>query len=159
MSLYNVTKEIKRTARALADVHTITIGDFWEIDQLKQAKYPLLHIVPSDSPFTIRENGFSMRLILVDQMKGKFDPKGSTILDPTLGDDDLEDILANLHLGLTRMMLDFWRGTAYDNGVYLKEEDVISANAFIEEFGNVLAGWSADVTFYTKGVGISDGHC
>lgn len=159
MSLYAITKEIKRAAREKADVHTITIGDFWEVDQLKQAKYPLLHIVPSDSAITMRENGFSVRLILVDQLKSKFDPKGSTILDPTLGDDDLEDILANLHLGLTRTLMDFWQGTAYDNGVYLKQEDTITANAFIEEFGNVLAGWNVDVTFYTKGVAITDGYC
>ena len=131
---YKVTEKLYELLKADPDVNTITKGSAEEIDTYKAAMFPLVHILPVQSPFTTNTTTFTFVITALNQRETYQEPTDKKYIK----NDNEDDNLNAMYYVLLRLYLQLRK--------FGEEFDVINEpipEPKLYEFSNLLDGWEA----------------
>lgn len=139
-TVYQVLDKIKSKLRSSPNIHTVSFGDFFDIDLNKTSIFPIAHIGLGTTSIQEHKLEVGINLILLDIVDDNRDPSTE---DEFYGNNNLQDILNTLLAEANILVSDLRRGSAYDE--LFEVESNISAEPFLDRFENQLAGWSLNI--------------
>ena len=133
---YNVTTTIKEQLEDDPFVNTVTTGDIFDVDLMKQTIFPLSHIIVNQATMQNNVWRFNLTVICMDVVDiSKEQPLAF------VGNDNEHDVL-NTQLAVVNRLVEVLRRGDLRSELYQLDGDV-SCEPFTERFENNLAGWAA----------------
>ena len=137
-TFYKVTTALYDTLKAKG-FNVVTLGDQYKIDLARQTIFPYAHIIPDDSNISGKIVNYSFRIMGMDLVDFSKKSNDSTFY----GNDNMQDVLNDIHNRLNLVVEQFFRGDEFDNLIRLDGD--YSLVAFVERFENLLAGWELTI--------------
>jgi hypothetical protein len=134
---YNVTTTIKDELASDEFVNTVTTGDIFDVDLLKQTIFPLSHIIVNQATLQNNVWRFNLTILCMDIV----DISKEETSDLFVGNDNEQDVL-NTQLAVINRLVEVLRRGDLRSELYQLDGDV-SCEPFTERFENNLAGWAA----------------
>lgn len=133
---YNVTTTIKEQLENDEFVNTVTTGDLFDIDLVKQTIFPLSHIIVNQATMQGNTWRFNLTVICMDVV----DISKEETTDKFIGNDNEQDVL-NTQLAVINRLTELLRRGEIRTDLYHLDGDV-TCEPFTERFENNLAGWA-----------------
>jgi hypothetical protein len=134
---YNVTTTIKDELASDEFVNTVTTGDIFDVDLLKQTIFPLSHIIVNQATLQNNVWRFNLTILCMDIV----DISKEETSDLFVGNDNEQDVL-NTQLAVINRLVEVLRRGDLRSELYQLDGDV-TCEPFTERFENNLAGWAA----------------
>jgi len=134
---YNVTTTIKDELASDEFVNTVTTGDIFDVDLLKQTIFPLSHIIVNQATLQNNVWRFNLTILCMDIV----DISKEETTELFVGNDNEQDVL-NTQLAVINRLVEVLRRGDLRSELYQLDGDV-TCEPFTERFENNLAGWAA----------------
>ena len=136
---YNLSNKIRETLQLDAFVNTVTYGDIFDVDLIKQTIFPLSHFMVSGATMQSNVWNFSISLLCMDIVdESKNFAQG--IPDEFRGNNNEQDVF-NTQLAVANRLLELLlRGDLYVDKYQLDGNPTLEP--FVDRFENKLAGWT-----------------
>lgn len=143
MNYYKVIEFLNDQLKA-AGFNTVTFGEIDEVDLQRSNIYPLAHIVPESCTVGKQPFEYTFTIIALDTV---FFPKTDlrNELEPFYGQDNTQDVLADLHYRMSKFAEYVRRG---NNDFELTSE--LSIDPFKERWEELVSGWVMGITLQGK---------
>jgi len=145
-SLYNLQEKIRVELQGNKLINSVTFGDLFDVDLLKQSVFPLAHVGISTGTINI-ESGTSyinisiLFLDVVDETK-----KAET--DHYYGNDNESFVHNNMFAAASKIVAELSRGSLFEDGYQVEEN--VAVEFFSERFEDKLAGCGIDFPVLIK---------
>ena len=136
MSYFTVIDKLRTALEAEPFCSTVTEGDLYEIDLLKQTIFPLSHIVVNSATFEANVIRFNVSIIAMDIV----DIAKTQTTDNFKGNDNEQDVLNTQLALLNRIYERLVRGDLRDD--LFEIDGLPNCEPFRERHENNLAGWT-----------------
>lgn len=123
--------------------NTVTFGDLGEIDLAKKTIFPLAHISVDNVQFNGPVAAMEMKIMVMDIVDENKDERDE--FDIFIGNDNTQTILNNQMSVLQRLYTEISRGELRQ-APFILEDDILTAEPFVDRFKNKLAGWTATMS-------------
>ena len=141
-SFYNLIDTIKDKLEESDFNNKVTFGDITDVDLEKQTSFPLAHIIVDRATVSERTISFDVTLVCMDIVNVS---KEEGYNKEFYGNDNIQDIL-NAQLGVITTLIANLRRLDLNNNNFLRIEQDVAAEPFLERFENELAGWESNMT-------------
>ena len=141
-SFYNLIDTIKGKLEESDFNNKVTFGDITDVDLEKQTSFPLTHIIVERATVSERTISFEITLVCMDIVNVS---KEEGYDKEFYGNDNVQDIL-NTQLGVITTVIAHLRRLDLNNNNFLRIEQDVAAEPFLERFENELAGWESTMT-------------
>ncbi len=121
----------------------VSLGDSYKIDLLRQTIFPYAHIIPESSVKSGSVTEWTFTIVGMDIVDFNKDALRD-LENPFYSNDNLQDVLNDVHNMLSQFMEQYERGT--ESGKLIKIVTDSTFTAFIQRGENLLAGWEIDIT-------------
>jgi len=138
--IYEITDNVRNNIKANGITNTVTFGDLLEVDLDKTTMFPLAHITLGTATFSDRLIIIPLNILFIDIVDVN---KSLTDDDIFYGNSNLQDILNTQFQAGNLLQSELRRGDLYDGNFQLIES--VTAEPFLDNFENQLAGWSFDL--------------
>jgi len=138
--VYTVLDKIKEILRANGITKTVTFGDITQVDLNKTSMFPLAHVMFRNVVFQDRIMSASIRILCLDIVDVN---KNKETEDNFFGNDNLQDVLNTQLQAINDIQQEMRRGTAFSDNFQITTN--VTAEPFIDNFENELAGWGITV--------------
>lgn len=138
--VYTVLDKIKEILRANGITKTVTFGDITQVDLNKTSIFPLAHVMFRNVVFQDRIMSATIRILCLDIVDVT---KEKQTEDMIFGNDNLQDILNTQLQAINDLQQEMRRGTAFSDNFQITTN--VTAEPFIDNFENQLAGWGITV--------------
>jgi len=138
--VYTVLDKIKEILRANGITKTVTFGDITQVDLNKTSIFPLAHVMFRNVVFQDRIMSATIRILCLDIVDIT---KEKQTEDMMFGNDNLQDILNTQLQAINDLQQEMRRGTAFSDNFQITTN--VTAEPFIDNFENQLAGWGITV--------------
>jgi hypothetical protein len=138
--VYTVLDKIKEILRANGITKTVTFGDITQVDLNKTSIFPLAHVMFRNVVFQDRIMSATIRILCLDIVDVT---KEKQTEDMMFGNDNLQDILNTQLQAINDLQQEMRRGTAFSDNFQITTN--VTAEPFIDNFENQLAGWGITV--------------
>ena len=145
-SFYNLIDTIKDKLEESDFNNKVTFGDITDVDLEKQTSFPLAHIIVDRATVSERTISFDVTLVCMDIVNVS---KEEGYNKEFYGNDNIQDIL-NTQLGVITTLIAHLRRLDLNNNNFLRIEQDVSAEPFLERFENELAGWESNMTITAR---------
>lgn len=136
--IYQVTENLRNSIRSNGITNKITFGDIREVDLDKTTIYPLAHLMIGTSIFREDMIVIPIEVLFVDILDTT---KTFTDDDTFYGNDNLQDVLNTQFQAANLLQSSLRRGALY--ALLFRVTGDVTAQPFLDNFENNLAGWSA----------------
>ncbi len=145
-SFYNLIDTIKDKLEESDFNNKVTFGDITDVDLEKQTSFPLAHIIVDRATVSERTISFDVTLVCMDIVNVS---KEEGYNKEFYGNDNIQDIL-NAQLGVITTLIAHLRRLDLNNNNFLRIEQDVAAEPFLERFENELAGWESNMTITAR---------
>mgnify|MGYP001582075904 FL=1 len=145
-SFYNLIDTIKDKLEESDFNNKVTFGDITDVDLEKQTSFPLAHIIVDRATVSERTISFDVTLVCMDIVNVS---KEEGYNKEFYGNDNIQDIL-NAQLGVITTLIANLRRLDLNNNNFLRIEQDVAAEPFLERFENELAGWESNMTITAR---------
>jgi hypothetical protein len=148
--VYTVIEKLKDRLDANKITNKVSFGDILQIDLDKTTIYPLAHITMGDVVFSDHIVIASVQLFCLD-IVDKTNELSSD--DLFYGNDNLQDVLNTQLQVVNDVQQHLRRGDLFDDKLQLITD--VTANPFLDNFENELAGWAVNISIELPNTEIS----
>ena len=148
--VYTVIEKLKNRLDANKITNKVSFGDILQIDLDKTSIYPLAHITMGDVVFSDHIVTASVQLFCLD-IVDKTNELSSD--DLFYGNDNLQDVLNTQLQVVNDVQQHLRRGDLFDDKLQLITD--VTANPFLDNFENELAGWAVNISIELPNTEIS----
>lgn len=148
--VYTVIEKLKNRLDANKITNKVSFGDILQIDLDKTTIYPLAHITMGDVVFSDHIVIASVQLFCLD-IVDKTNELSSD--DLFYGNDNLQDVLNTQLQVVNDVQQHLRRGDLFDDKLQLITD--VTANPFLDNFENELAGWAVNISIELPNTEIS----
>ena len=145
-NFYNLIDTIKDKLEESDFNNKVTFGDITDVDLEKQTSFPLAHIIVDRATVSERTISFDVTLVCMDIVNVS---KEEGYNKEFYGNDNIQDIL-NAQLGVITTLIANLRRLDLNNNNFLRIEQDVAAEPFLERFENELAGWESNMTITAR---------
>lgn len=138
--IYEITDTVRNSISSNGITNKVTFGDLLQVDLDKTTMFPLAHITIGTSVFSNSTITIPLNILFIDIVDVN---KELTDDDIFYGNDNLQDVLNTQFQAANLIQSELRRGDLFDS-LYQVLDDV-SADPFLDNFENQLAGWSVDL--------------
>lgn len=133
---YYVIDKLRDYIKDTGFVHTVSTGDIFEIDLVKQTIYPLSHIIVNNASPREFVSSYNISILFMDLV----DISKENATDVFEGNDNLLDILNDQLAIAQRLVSSLKRGDLFSNLVQIEGDPL--CEPFTDRFENKVAGWT-----------------
>lgn len=139
--IYDITKTLKDSIQSNGITNKVTFGDLLQVDLDKTTMFPLSHMIIGTCVFSEHTITIPVNILFIDivDVNKKLEDE-----DIFFGNDNLQDVLNTQFQAANILQSKLRRGNLFQQ-LYQVNEDV-TAEPFLDDFENQLAGWSVDFT-------------
>ncbi len=148
--VYTVIEKLKDRLDANKITNKVSFGDILQVDLDKTTIYPLAHITMGDVVFSDHIVIASVQLFCLD-IVDKTNELSSD--DLFYGNDNLQDVLNTQLQVVNDVQQHLRRGDLFDDKLQLITD--VTANPFLDNFENELAGWAVNISIELPNTEIS----
>ena len=148
--VYTVIEKLKNRLDANKITNKVSFGDILQVDLDKTTIYPLAHITMGDVVFSDHIVIASVQLFCLD-IVDKTNELSSD--DLFYGNDNLQDVLNTQLQVVNDVQQHLRRGDLFDDKLQLITD--VTANPFLDNFENELAGWAVNISIELPNTEIS----
>jgi len=138
--IYEITDTVRNSISSNGITNKVTFGDLLQVDLDKTTMFPLAHITIGTSIFSDSTITIPLNILFIDIVDVNKEPTDDDIF---YGNDNLQDVLNTQFQAANLIQSELRRGDLFDS-LYQVLDDV-SADPFLDNFENQLAGWSVDL--------------
>jgi hypothetical protein len=138
--IYEITDTVRNSISSNGITNKVTFGDLLQVDLDKTTMFPLAHITIGTSVFSDSTITIPLNILFIDIVDVNKEPTDDDIF---YGNDNLQDVLNTQFQAANLIQSELRRGDLFDS-LYQVLDDV-SADPFLDNFENQLAGWSVDL--------------
>jgi hypothetical protein len=138
--IYEITDTVRNSISSNGITNKVTFGDLLQVDLDKTTMFPLAHITIGTSVFSNSTVTIPLNILFIDIVDVNKEPTDDDIF---YGNDNLQDVLNTQFQAANLIQSELRRGDLFDS-LYQVLDDV-SADPFLDNFENQLAGWSVDL--------------
>lgn len=138
--IYEITDTVRNSISSNGITNKVTFGDLLQVDLDKTTMFPLAHITIGTSVFSNSTITIPLNILFIDIVDVNKEPTDDDIF---YGNDNLQDVLNTQFQAANLIQSELRRGDLFDS-LYQVLDDV-SADPFLDNFENQLAGWSVDL--------------
>jgi hypothetical protein len=144
-NFYRLLEQIKNIASNSEFTNMVSFGDITDVDLGKRSNFPLVHILVDNANITEKTIDFTVKILacdIVDQVKKKVSN------DVFYGNNNVQDIL-NSQLYVITLLVNKLKRLDLSDTEFLRVEEDVLVEPFLDRFENELAGWEATITIKT----------
>lgn len=144
-NFYRLLEQIKNIASNSEFTNMVSFGDITDVDLGKRSNFPLVHILVDNANITEKTIDFTVKILacdIVDQVKNKVSN------DVFYGNNNVQDIL-NSQLYVITLLVNKLKRLDLSDTEFLRVEEDVLVEPFLDRFENELAGWEATITIKT----------
>ena len=138
--IYEITDTVRNSISSNGITNKVTFGDLLQVHLDKTTMFPLAHITIGTSTFSDSTVTIPLNILFIDIVDVNKEPTDDDIF---YGNDNLQDVLNTQFQAANLIQSELRRGDLFDS-LYQVLDDV-SADPFLDNFENQLAGWSVDL--------------
>lgn len=120
-------------------IKTVTFGDITQIANNKRDVYPIGHVMINNSTILASTTQFNVSIFAMDVV----DVSINQTIDKYKGNNNLHEILQEMHSVLNRIQKSMRSGDLYDLNIQLVGDPTLEP--FTDRFEDVVAGWVMDI--------------
>lgn len=133
---YYVIDKLRDYIKETGFVNTVTTGDIFEIDLVKQTIYPLSHIIVNNASPKEFVSNYNISILFMDIV----DVSKESKVDIFEGNDNTLDVLNDQLAIAQRLVSSLKRGDLFSNLVQVEGDPL--CEPFTDRFQNKVAGWT-----------------
>ena len=136
-AIYEITEKVRDSVQSNGITNKVTFGDILEVDLDKTTMYPLAHLVLGTATFQDVMVIVPIEVLFIDILDVT---KKFTDEDVFYGNNNLQDVLNTQFQAANLLQSNLRRGTIYRDLFQVVGD--VTAEPFLDNFENQLAGWS-----------------
>lgn len=140
IQIYDITETVRNNIQSNGITNKITFGDLLEVDLDKTTMFPLAHMTIGTATFSDSIISIPLNILFIDIVDVN---KELTDDDIFYGNDNLQDVLNTQFQAANILQSNLRRGSLFKELYQVTDE--VTAQPFLDDFENQLAGWSVDI--------------
>lgn len=133
---YYVIDKLRDYIKDTGFINTVSTGDIFEVDLVKQTIYPLSHIIVNNASPKEFVSSYNISILFMDLV----DISKENAVDVFEGNDNLLDVLNEQLAIAQRLISSLKRGELFSNLVQIDGDTL--CEPFTDRFENKVAGWT-----------------